>query len=381
MSEAVEPFVLSIPQETLDDLDARLAMTRWPEAEPVDDWSQGVPIAEMRALVDYWRGGYDWRACEKRMNDFGSFRTTIDGLDLHFLHVRSPHDDALPLIMTHGWPGSVREFFDVIPMLTDPEKHGGSADQAFHLVLPSLPGYGFSGKPGETGWNVDRIADAWATLMARLGYDRWVAQGGDWGAVTVQAIGVKAPKGCIGLHSNLPFAPPPTSALNDPTDEDAKMLGALQAFQQQSVAHALVQGTVPQTIGYSFVDSPVGQAAWIFNKMLVGTDNDGSPYDALSRDAILDNIMFYWLPGAGASSSRLYWESFAMAEEGPTIDLPFAVSQFPAEVLKMPRSWCEQVMTNIVYWNETDRGGHFPAWEQPALFVDELRAGFAPIRQ
>jgi pimeloyl-ACP methyl ester carboxylesterase len=376
---AIRPFRLDIPQAELDDLARRIDRTRWPERETVDDWSQGVPLAALRELVDHWRHGYDWRACEARLNAFGQHVTEIDGLDIHCLHVRSPHEGARPLILTHGWPGSVIEFLAAIPLLTDPVAHGGRAQDAFHCVVPSLPGYGFSGKPGRTGWNAPRVARAWATLMERLGYDRWYAQGGDWGAIVTACLGNQAPKGLAGIHLNMATARP---TADDREDADPEVLAALEAgkhYMDWDSGYSKIQSTRPQTIGYGLVDSPVGLAAWIYEKMWAWTDNGGRPEDALSRDTILDNIMLYWLPATGASAARMYWESFSMIGRTGEVEVPAAVSTFPREITKAPRKWAERMLRNIVYWNPAEKGGHFAAWEQPELFAREVRAGIAAI--
>ena len=378
---AIRPFTLAVPQAQIDDLHARIDMTRWPEQEPVDDWSQGVPLARLRALVDYWRHGYDWRACEARLNLFGQFITEIAGLDIHFLHVRSRHDGAMPLVLTHGWPGSVVEFLAVIAPLTDPEAHGGRAEDAFHVVVPSLPGYGFSGKPERTGWDVAKVGEAWAELMGRLGYRRWVAQGGDWGAIVTTVMGAQAPAGLVGIHTNMPIA---RILPEDRDDADPAVLAALAAgakYNAEDSGYSKIQATRPQTIGYGLVDSPVGLAGWIYEKMWAWTDNQGAPEDALSRDTMLDNIMLYWLTASGASAARMYWQSFGTIGNGSfQVDLPAGVSTFPREITKAPRKWAERTLRNIVYWNDCAKGGHFAAWEQPGLFVDEVRKCFALMR-
>lgn len=308
MSDALTPFTLAIPQASLDDLNARLDRTRWPEKETVSDWSQGAPLAKVQALCAYWRGHYDWRACEARLNGLGQFKTSIDGLGVHFLHVRSKHENAMPLLITHGWPGSVIEFMKVIAPLTDPTANGGKAEDAFHIVAPSLPGYGFSDKPAEAGWGVPRIAMAWSTLMSRLGYKRWVAQGGDWGAAVTTALSLINPAGLAGIHVNMPLVfPSPEDAANA-TPAELKSLAAMQFYQEKDSGYSKQQGTRPQTLGYGLTDSPAGQAAWIYEKMQAWTDNKGEPEQALSLDEMLDNIMLYWLPATGASSARLYWE-------------------------------------------------------------------------
>lgn len=372
---AIEPFTLAIPQSQLDDLNERLDRTRWPEKEPVDDWSQGTPLAALRELVAYWRKGYDWRRCEGRLNALGQFKTVIDGVEIHFLHIRSQHPGALPLIMTHGWPGSVIEFMGVIEGLVNPDDQA----QAFDLVLPSLPGFGFSGKPAVTGWGVEKIGRAWGELMARLGYSRWVAQGGDWGSAVTTAIAVQKVAGCAGIHLNMPIGRPEAEDLANPTPAELKALGALKHYQDWDSGYSTQQRTRPQTVGYGLVDSPVGLAGWIFEKMWAWTDNAGSPYDALSKNQILDNIMLYWLPANGASSARLYWESFGSFAPQP-IELPVAVSAFPKEILPTPRKWAERNYTDLIHWGDMDKGGHFAAWEQPEAFVSELRTAFGKLR-
>lgn len=379
MPEIVEPYSFTVPQSALDDLNARIDNTRWPEAETVDDWSQGVPQAALQDLVAYWRNGYDWRKCEAWLNGAGLYTTDIDGLAIRFLHVRSRHEGATPLLMTHGWPGSILEFRDCIDALTDPETHGGTAADAFHLVIPCLPGFGLSGKPNTPGWGVERIARAWGTLMARLGYDRWFAQGGDWGSVVTTHIGMMGIDGCAGIHLNMPMAAPLPDDLVDPSPDEMKVLGALKHYEDWDSGYSKAQSTRPQTIGYSLVDSPVGLAGWIYEKMWAWTDNAGRPEDVLSRDAMLDNLMLYWLTVTGASSARLYWESFGNTGTGQ-IELPVAVSAFPGEILPTPRKWMERQCTNIVHWGVMQKGGHFAAWEQPEAFVSELRAAFALMR-
>jgi len=378
MTDAITPFTIAVPQAALDDLALRLDLTRWPEKEAVGDWTQGAPLAEVQALAAYWRNGYDWRRCEGRLNALPQFTTAIDGLEFHFLHVRSPHAGAAPLILTHGWPGSVLEFVDAIPLLTDPVAHGGRSEDAFHVVIPALPGFGFSGKPAETGWGVERIARAWGVLMERLGYDRWFAQGGDWGSVVTSQIGAQKIAGCAGIHLNMAGGSPTPEDLASPSPAAVKALKAAQHYRDWDSGYSTQQKTRPQTIGYGLVDSPVGLLAWIFEKMWGWTDNRGSPYDALSRDQILDNISLYWLTASGASSARIYWESFGNITP-KEIDLPAGASLFPREIIPTPREWMRH-MKQLVYWNETDRGGHFAAWEQPELFAEELRACFALMR-
>jgi pimeloyl-ACP methyl ester carboxylesterase len=377
MSE-IKPFTVAIPQSALDDLNARLDMTRWPEKEAVDDWTQGAPLAEVRALADYWRNGYDWRSCEARLNALPQFTTTIDGLEFYFIHLRSPHENAAPLVLTHGWPGSVLEFLDAIPRLVDPVSHGGKAEDAFHVVVPALPGFGFSGKPEKHGWGTERIARAWGVLMARLGYSRWFAQGGDWGSLVTTHIATQQVEGCAGIHVNLAVGAPPPEVLENPDEEAARVLAKFQYYWDWDCGYSTEQKTRPQTIGYSLVDSPVGQLAWIFEKMWAWTDNEGSPYDALTRDQILDNVMLYWLTASGASSARLYWQS--MGEFQPHgYSTPCGVSLFPKEIFPTPKAWLGHI-EQLVYFNELPKGGHFAAWEQPEIFAQELRACFALMR-
>jgi pimeloyl-ACP methyl ester carboxylesterase len=379
MSHEITPFLVQIPAEQLDDLHDRLRRTRWPEAEPVDDWSQGVPLAYVRQLCEYWLDGYDWRAGEARLNQFPQFRTEIDGLPIHFLHVRSPHEDALPLVMTHGWPGSIVEFLKVIGPLTDPVAHGGDAADAFHLVCPSLPGYGFSGKPDRTGWNAARIADAWDELMRRLGYDRYGAQGGDWGSMVTVGLGMRHPEHLAGIHLNMVIAFPDRSERDNLTEREQAAMAALRHYNDEDSGYSKEQGTRPQTVGYGLVDSPAALCAWIVEKFWAWTDSDGDPLNVLTRDDLLDNVMLYWLPGTGASSARMYWESFRDPLLGP-VGVPAGCSIFPKEIFRPSRRWAEKQFTDIRYWNELEKGGHFAAFEQPELFVQEVRAAFRSFR-
>lgn len=372
---AIRPFTLAVPQAEIEDLHRRLDMTRWPERETVTDWSQGTPLAVLQEIAGYWRHGYDWRRCEARLNALGQFVTEIDGLPIHFLHVRSPHADALPVILTHGWPGSVVEFLGVVEALTDP----ADPAQAFHCVIPSLPGYGFSGKPAETGWGVERIARAWGELMTRLGYSRWVAQGGDWGAFVTHMIGHQAPAGCLGIHLNMPIAGPTEAARAKPSAEDAHAFERMAYYKQWDSGYSTEQGTRPQTIGYGLVDSPVALLGWIYEKLHFWSDNAGDAREVLGLDAVLDNVMLYWLPGTGASAARLYWESFGKVRLGE-VSLPAGISAFPKDILPAPRGWVERRLKNIVHWADMPRGGHFAAWEQPDLFVSELRGCFGKMR-
>jgi pimeloyl-ACP methyl ester carboxylesterase len=375
----IRPFTLAIPQDQIDDLHRRLDATRWAERETVDDWSQGTPLAVLQDLATYWRQGYDWRACEARLNGLGQSVTEIDGLDIHFLHIRSPEPGAMPLLLTHGWPGSVIEFLRVIGPLSDPVAHGGRAEDAFHLVIPSLPGYGFSAKPQRTGWGVEHIAQAWAELMRRLGYTCWVAQGGDWGAFVTNKIGEQAPEGCAGIHVNMPIARRTKAAKENPSEEDRRTLERMAFYNEWDSGYAKIQATRPQSLGYGLVDSPVALAGWIYEKLQFWSDNSGQACDVLGRDAVLDNVMLYWLTGTGASAARLYWESFGSGNDS-RIELPAGASAFPKDIMPAPRSWMEQRYAQMVYWNELPRGGHFAAWEQPELFVGELRACFALMR-
>lgn len=390
MSEAVRPFDIDVPQTQLDDLVARLERTRYPDAETTGDgsapnWDQGVPLAYVRELVEYWRSDYDWRRAEALLNAVPGFVTALDGpgdagaLDIHFLHVRSPHEDALPMIMTHGWPGSILEFHKVIGPLTDPTAHGGDAADAFHLVIPALPGFGFSGKPTVNGWSVEAIARAWTQLMERLGYDRWVAQGGDWGSIVTHALGVQAPAGLAGLHVNMPIVMPDPETMDSLTEAEQSALAGLQFYQDQDSGYSKQQSTRPQTLGYALADSPAGQMAWIVEKFHRWMDCDGHPETVLTRDELLDNVMMYWLTDAGASSGRIYWESFGQINRDP-ISVPAGISVFPKEIFRCSRRWAEQRFTDLRHFGTPEKGGHFAAFEQPATFVDELRTTFAPLR-
>jgi Epoxide hydrolase N terminus len=390
---AIRPFEVGIADRALEDLRRRIAATRWPSRELVADRSQGVQLATLQELARYWTSDYDLRRVEARLNALPQFTTTIDGVDIHFLHIKSPHQDALPLIVTHGWPGSVIELLEVVGPLTDPTAHGGAAEDAFDLVVPSLPGYGFSGEPAEVGWDPGRVARAWAVLMGRLGYGRYVAQGGDVGAVVTDAMGRQAPAGLVGIHTNLLVTmlggggPPPTA---DSAQERAAV-EALATFRASGFGYFLEQATRPQTIGYALLDSPVALAGWMLDHdtdsyhKITAAFVDGQPTGQLTRDRILDNISLYWLTGTGASAARSYWESgraqaAAAGQPPPAVSVPVGFTVFPAEIFRAPRSWVEQSYPTLTYFNQAERGGHFAAWEEPQLFSNEIQAAFRPLR-
>jgi pimeloyl-ACP methyl ester carboxylesterase len=378
-TEDVTPFRVHVPQAALDDLKKKLANARWPDNEPVTDWSQGVPLAKAQALVEYWRNRYDWRRVESTLNGLPQFRTQIDGLGIHFIHVRSKHEKALPVILTHGWPGSILEFLQVIGPLVDPMAHGGKADDAFHVVIPSLPGFGFSDKPTEPGWRLPRIASAWAVLMTRLGYGRYVAQGGDWGAGVTSWMAKQRTSGLAAIHLNLPILfPPPPPPPGGYTANEQQALDHLGKYASDAGGYASIQGTRPQTLGYGLADSPVGQAMWIYEKLQGWSDNRVG--EAISTDQMLDNITLYWLTDTAASSARLYYESFAKDFARMPLDLPVAVSIFKGDFFAPPKTWGDQTYSKLFYWNEVPKGGHFAALEQPELFVAELRKSFAQAR-
>lgn len=371
----VRPFTYRASQAALDDLKQRLARTRWPEREPVTDWSQGVPLTKLRELVDYWLRGYDWRRCERALARIPQFETEVDGLTLHFIHAQSRHSDALPVVMTHGWPGSIIEFMEIVAPLTDPTAHGSRAEDAFHFVAPSLPGFGFSGKPTERGWTVERVARAWATLMARLGYRRYVAQGGDWGTfVTTRMAQLRVP-GLAAVHLTMPQVVP-NEIPADLTPAQQRAIDALTRFETDGFGYFAIQATKPQTIGYPLADSPAGLAAWIYEKYHAWTDHGGDPEQALTRDQMLDNITLYWLTNTAASSARMYIENpdLGTAKNAGIIEMPVGCSIFPREIFPAPRDWANKMYPNLFYWNEVARGGHFAAFEEPQLFVDDLRS-------
>jgi pimeloyl-ACP methyl ester carboxylesterase len=390
----IHPFHVEVPEDELAELRRRIASARWPSRELVPDRSQGVQLATLQELARYWTTEYDWRKGEARLNALPQFTTQIDGVDIHFLHVKSPHEDALPLIMTHGWPGSVIELLETVGPLTDPTAHGGIAEDAFHLVLPSLPGYGFSGEPTELGWDLGRTARAWAALMGRLGYGRYVAQGGDLGAIVTDVMGRQAPQGLVGIHMNLLVTTlgAPTPPPGD-TEEERAALEAINTFTTSGFGYFLEQSTRPQTIGYALLDSPVALAAWLLDH---DTDSyqkisravlDGQPSGHLTPDRIVDNVTLYWLTGTGASAARWYWElgqaqakARAAGQAPPEVSVPVGFTTFPGEIFRAPRSWVEASYPNLTYFNEADRGGHFAAWEEPELFASEVRAAFRSLR-
>jgi pimeloyl-ACP methyl ester carboxylesterase len=391
-TDEVRPFRVDLSQKELDELRQRIGATRWPSKELVEDRSQGVQLATVRELARYWATEYDLRRPEMRLNALPQFMTRIDGVDIHFIHVRSSHEDAMPLIMTHGWPGSVIELLETVGPLTDPTAHGGTAEDAFHLVLPSVPGYGFSSQPTELGWWAGRAAQAWPELMRRLGYTRYVAQGGDVGAAVTDLMGRLAPDGLIGIHTNL-FFPALGGTMPTDTEEESAAAAQIAAFRATGFGYFLEQATRPQTIGYALLDSPVALAAWMLDHdtdayyKIAGAFVDMKPSGNLTRDHILDNITLYWLTGTGASAARSYWESGqatakaqAAGQTPPPMKLPFAFTTFPGEIWKTPRSWVEKAYPNVLYFNEVEKGGHFAAWEEPQLFSEELRAAFRSLR-
>ncbi len=377
---APSPFTIHAEAKDLQELSRRLLATRWPERETVEDWSQGMPLSYLQTLCDYWAREYDWRAREAQLNRFAQFLMPVMGLDIHFIHARSPEADAAPLIITHGWPGSIAEFQQVIDPLIDPVRHGGKREDAFHVVCPSLPGYGFSAKPNEAGWGIERIAAAWSELMQALGYARYFAQGGDWGSMVTTRIGIQDPEHCAGIHLNMPIVIPDADTMDELSEAEQAALADIQSYSDRDSGYSKQQSTRPQTLGYGLVDSPAGQAAWIIEKFWRWTDCDGHPENAISRDRLLDNVMLYWLPATGASSARLYWESFDSPPMDP-VAVPVGCSIFPKEIFRASRRWAEkQFGERLQYWNHLERGGHFAAMEQPELFVQELRACFGGMR-
>jgi pimeloyl-ACP methyl ester carboxylesterase len=387
----IRPFRVDMPGEAIADLQQRIAAVRLPSKELVDDRSQGVQLATIQELARYWTTDYDWGRCEARLNALAQFKTEIDGVDIHFIHIKSPHENALPLIITHGWPGSVIELLGVIGPLTDPTAHGGSAEDAFHLVLPSIPGYGFSAEPAKTGWDPGRVAQAWAELMRRLGYTRYVAQGGDVGAFVTDQMGRQAPAGLLGIHLNLLQtallgASPPAES-----DKERAALGALATFNTSGRGYFIEQATRPQTIGYALLDSPVALAAWMLDHdtdayyKISRAFTGGQPSGGLTRDHVLDNVTLYWLTGTGTSAARSYWEvgqaaARAAGQAPPAVSVPVGFTTFPGEIIPAPRSWVEKVYPTLTYFHEADKGGHFAAWEEPELFATEIRAAFTSLR-
>jgi epoxide hydrolase len=378
-SALVRPFTVAFSDSEIEDLKQRLARTRWPNPETVSDWSQGVRLENARSLIDYWEREYDSRRFESELNRFPHFLTAIDGLDVHFIHVRSKNPNALPLILTHGWPGSIVEFLKLIDPLTDPVAFGGDVEDSFDVVVPSLPGFGFSGKPTEPGWNVTRIALAWVELMNRLGYQRWAAQGGDWGAVVTTALGAMRPQGLLGIHLNTQYAFP--AEIPDAlSPEERHAVEGLALYNGELGGANHLQGTKPETVGFALADSPTGQAAWIYEKFQSKTDNRGLAEDALSIDDMLDAISLYWYTNSAASSARIYWENRSASFAGPKLTLPVAVTVFPRDIPRLPRSWIEDTYTNLIHYGEADRGGHFTALEQPEILISEIRAGLRGLR-
>ena len=379
MSDEIRDFSVDIPKTALDDLEIRLRHVRWPDPEPVDDWSQGIPLDYVKTVVEHWRTSYDWRRCQDELNQYDHQLTEIDGVDIHFMHIRSPEADARPVIMTHGWPGSIIEFMDVIGPLTDPVAFGGEAKDAYHLVIPTLPGFGFSGKPVATGWGMEKIARAWDLLMARLGYDRYFAQGGDWGGMVTSVIGAQNLGHCAGIHVNFVVTGPPSEEMMaNPTPQEQAALARYMDYQSQGSGYAEIQRTRPQTLGYGLADSPVGQMAWIMEKFQGWSDDAKAPDDNFDCDRLLDNVMIYWLNNAGASSARLYRESFGSINIDP-VDIPSGCSIFPNEIVTPSRRWAEQRFKDLRYWGEAEKGGHFAAMEVPELFVQEVRSCFGAM--
>lgn len=383
MNTDIRPFKVAIEPAVLEDLKQRLARTRWPESETCTDWSQGIPLAYTQELARYWATQYDWRRFESKLNGWPQFITGIEGIDIHFIHARSRHAGALPLIISHGWPGSIVEFHKVIDALTDPTAYGGREEDAFHVVAPCLPGYGFSGKPTTTGTSVAKIGRMWGELMKRLGYDRYVAQGGDWGSMITQSMGQTETTHCAGIHINMPIVGPDPDTMSNLTAREQQALADMGAYVEKGSGYSKQQSTYPQTLGYGLADSPVGQMAWVVEKFYMWTDCEVNgtkhPENVLTKDELLDNVMLYWLNNAGASSARLYWESFNQVNMDP-ITMPVGCSIFPHEIFRCSRRWAEKRFTNLIHWNELERGGHFAALEQPETFVKEVRACFSALR-
>ena len=378
-STLVRPFTVAISDSEIEDLKQRLAKTRWPNPETVSDWSQGVRLQNAKSLINYWEREYDWRRFESELNRFPQYLTTIDGLDIHFIHVKSENPDAMPLILTHGWPGSIVEFLKLIGPLTDPVAFGGKVEDSFDVVVPSLPGFGFTQKPTETGWNVSRIAGAWVELMKRLGYKNWAAQGGDWGAVVTTALGAMQPEGLLGIHLNTQYAFP-AEIPDTLSPEERYAVDTLALYTGDLGGSSHLQGTKPETVGIALADSPAGQAAWIYEKFQSKTDNHGLAEDALSTDDMLDAISLYWFTNSAASSGRIYWENKSSSLAGPKLTLPVAVTVFPRDIPRPPRSWIEDTYSNLIHYGEADKGGHFAAFEQPEILISEIRTGLRSLR-
>ncbi len=377
----VSPYIIETSDQELADLKLRLAMTRWPDKETPADWSQGIPLAYMKELKDYWESDYDWPDRLAKINQWPGYKTELQGLNIHFQHIRSNEARARPLLMTHGWPGSIIEFQKVIAPLIDPVNHGGKAEDAFHLVLPSLPGFGFSDKPREPGWGIDKIAAVWDELMVRLGYSHYLAQGGDWGSIVTTAIAVQNLGHCQGIHVTMPMAAPDPDTMSDLSELEQECLAAYQFYQDSDSGYSKQQSTRPQTLGYGLADSPTGQAGWIIEKFYQWMDCQGHPENIVTKDELLDNVMMYWLPDAGASSARIYWESFGSNRlDQPAVEIPVGTSIFPKEIFKTSERWAKKRFKQLVYFNVLSEGGHFAAFEQPATFVTELRNCFAQMR-
>src|SRR4051812_13218703 len=377
MPDEIRPFTIDVPESVLGDLRVRLTHTRWPDHENVDDWSQGIPLAYVQGLAGYWAHGYDWRRREAALNRFDQFVTTIDGVDIHFIHQRSPHEGALPLLITHGWPGSIVEFHKVIEPLVDPVAFGGDASDAFHVIAPSLPGFAFSGKPARSGWGVERIGRAWTVLMERLGYARYVAQGGDWGSAITTEVGAADPGHCAAIHITLNMSGRPSGQPTQP--DELQALAGIEQYLKWDSGYSTQQRTRPQTLGFGLADSPAGQLAWILEKFWAWTDCDGDPESVLTRDELLDNVMLYWVTNSATSSARIYWESFGRGRS-MQVRVPVGVAVYPKEIVTPVRSWMEADYPNICHWSEQPRGGHFAAFEQPQLFVEDVRACFRQFR-
>ena len=377
--ELIKPFKIAVSDDVLTDLKARLANTRWPEKETVDDWSQGIPLAYTQEVCKYWLEEYDWRAREALLNRYDQFMTELNGIDIHFIHVRSPHENARPLIMTHGWPGSIVEFQKVIGPLIDPVAHGGDAADAFHVVCPTLPGYGFSGKPSKPEWDIGKIARTWNELMLRLGYDKYFAQGGDWGGLVTATIGEQNLGNCEAIHLNIVIVEPDPDTMDDLTDLEKSALAGMQHYKDHDSGYSKQQSTRPQTVGYGLTDSPAGQLAWVLEKYWSWSDCNGHPENSYTRDELLDNVMLYWCTASAASSARLYWHSFNELSTGDII-LPTGCSVYPKEIFRASRRWAERRYKNLIHWSVLDKGGHFAAFEVPEVFVKEVRDCFRTLR-